>query len=227
MSSAWGALKGLVHAVGGLSDAGKEAAALKGFDEEEARALRQDFARVAAFKPDPMRIDPGSLDVELKLGQKLCDKLFARMQELGRQDTDGPLKPEKMHQMKLPVMAKAVGEICRCTRDEQTSFVLSVIADDSGNVPRESCREFLAVYVRHALPDDMDHDEDLQGRLVEVSLAFAFSRAQSSSYLSRDEAEEWLAEDSEARQFFRFVCRGPPVAVVCRRILLRSSLRHP
>ena len=36
-------------------------------------------------------------------------------------------------------------------------------------------------------------------------MTFAFTRAQSSSYLSKEEAEEWLANDAEARQFFRYV----------------------
>ena len=120
MSSPWGALKGMVHAVAGFSSSAKEAAAFKGFDEEEVRALRTDFARVAAFRPDPMCIDAESLECELQLGQSLCDKVFRRMQELGRADAkDGSLKAEKMQQMKLPVMARAVGEICRGDRDEQ------------------------------------------------------------------------------------------------------------
>lgn len=205
-SSAWGVLKGMVNAVAGFSEAAKESAALKDFDEEEARALREDFARVASFRPSPTCIDQESLELELDLGQSLCNKVFSRMQQLGRVDSrDGPLKPEKIHQMKLPVMASAVGEICRGNRDEQISFVLSVIADDRGNVPRENCRNFLAAYVRHALPDGMGHDEDLQSRLVQVSMDFAFSRAKTPSCMSPDEAEEWLLEDSEARQFFRCI----------------------
>jgi hypothetical protein len=185
----------------GNSSSKKEADALKGFSEHEIAALRVDFARVAAFRPDPACIDPESLECELKIGQSLCNALFARMQQLGQQPGKA-VKTGKEDSMKLATMALAIREICSGDRDTQIEFVLSVLSDRSGNVPLERCREFYAAFIQHSLPDGRQSDSRLRERLVKVSLDAAFARAQSPHSMTQEEAEEWLQHESEARLFF-------------------------
>ena len=206
----------------GSASSKAEAAALKQFDPDEVDALRTDFARVAAFKPDPTKIDPHSLECELQLGHALCERLFARMQELGSlPDAPGrpraslrPLarttskRPSKEPEMDLACLALAVRAIDGFDREEQIDFWLAVVAGGDDRVPAAQCQEFLTAFIQHALPDDRRHDQELRDRLVQVSLNEATERAQSASGLSSSEVRAWLTEEREAREFFSNLLRA-------------------
>lgn len=189
----------------GNSKSKEEVAALKSFDPDEINALKTDFARVAAFKPDPNLVDPHSLECELALGQQLCSRLFARMLEIGQLKTSVSPKNQAASSgssMKLATLALAVKTICSSNRDDQIEFFLSVVGDEDGNVSSERLRDFFAALIQHALPNDRRDDMDLRDRLVQVSMDRAFAHGDSSSSMHRAAVEEWLQTDPEARAFF-------------------------
>ena len=181
--------------------------ALKKLDPHEVEAIRVNFARVAAFKPNPERIDPHSLEKELQVGQPLCSRIFARMQELGANSPGKINSPSKGPAIDLACLALSVKAIDEFDREEQIDFWLSVVADSDDSVSVERCQEFLTTFVQHALPDDWQQDKQLRDRLVQVSLGDATERAKSASRLSFDEVRAWLSGEREVGEFLSSLLR--------------------
>ena len=184
----------------------EEAEALKDFSEDDCESLKHNFGRVAeneAGRDKVKGIDRGLLERELTLGQKLCDRLFTKIQELGNPRGKKDAKPDKELFMNLATLARAMHTICNFDQDEQIAFTLSIISSGrSSSVSAEQCRNFYRALIEHSLPKDKKDNAELRDRVVQWSLEKVFSQASSSTSLSYDEAQEWLEKETEAREFF-------------------------